>query len=164
MLSLGQTILLWREHREMTQAELSLRTGIPRPNLSRIERDRNEISLKTLRILAGALGVSAGFLVDGKIPQTMKLSTNRFSRKTMERIAWNASTGQKLPNPIEQAISEDLRTVVGPRLKALNPDFPLSAPIGTASNRAWLRLSALPKEERDSLIQRTLEHATNLKP
>ena len=69
MAPFGETVLLWRLQRGLTQKELARRAGVPRPNLSAIERGQLEVSLKTVRALALALGVRPGVLVDGIAPE-----------------------------------------------------------------------------------------------
>ncbi|MBI2340159.1 MAG: helix-turn-helix transcriptional regulator, partial [Deltaproteobacteria bacterium] len=45
---LAQQISAWRQVRGLTQEELASRTGIPRPNLSAIERGQHDITVATL--------------------------------------------------------------------------------------------------------------------
>ena len=155
MLSLGRAVLSWRNRRGLSQADLALKSGVPRPNLSNIERGKKDASLQTLRMLAQALGVTAGTLVDGIPPEPAQ----DFSREALESIARAVHSGGKLANASHQALAENLRIVAGPRLRALNPQYPASRRIGRKSDNAWLALSALTPQVRDSLIQRTMEHA-----
>ena len=64
----GQTLFLWRLDRHLSQAALAQRAGIPRPNLSLMERGKREVTLGTLRALAVALDVRPGILADGVLP------------------------------------------------------------------------------------------------
>ncbi len=181
MTTFGQTVYLWRVFRGLTQAGLSGRVGISRPNLSRIESDTHDVSLRTLRALAEALDVSPGTLVDGRSPQAIP---ENLSRAALERIARGVN-GQKLSDPREEAVAQDVRLVISTRLRALNkkvtapaasaravaPGAPATcvtrgtpARPGTKARDAWLRLSQLPPEARDSLIERSIEHAPDLKP
>lgn len=84
MVSLGQTVYLWRKSRRLTQAELARRSRISRPNLTRIEQGR-DLTLETLRRLAQALQVRPGILADGIPPRGFSKKT--FSRESLDRIA-----------------------------------------------------------------------------
>ncbi|MBI3950677.1 MAG: helix-turn-helix transcriptional regulator [Acidobacteria bacterium] len=57
-MSLGRRIYQIRQAREMTQADLSKKTGIAVPYLSRLENDHIEPSFTTLQKIANALNVS----------------------------------------------------------------------------------------------------------
>lgn len=159
MLTLGRTLLLWRDFRGFSQADLAKRAGIPRPNLSRIEGDRKDVLLQTIRALGTALNVSPGSLVDGVPPQGLGHEPKALSRQALENIAKCVASGGKLPNSKERAIVDRLRIVLAPRLRAVNPKYKGAGRIGRTSERAWLNLSFLPKAELDSLIQRVIEHA-----
>lgn len=87
----SETVLLWRLHRGLTQAELATASGVSRPNLSAIERGEREVTLSTLRALACALGTSPGALADGRSPYGEPLS---LSRNDLEKVAQAAATGK----------------------------------------------------------------------
>lgn len=76
----------WRLFRNLTQEQLSLKSGIPRPNLVAIEQGRRECTLTTLARLASALGVSPGSLLDRLPPGRSSWSLNRHQ---IDRIARN---------------------------------------------------------------------------
>ena len=84
VLPLGRTLYLWRTCRNMTQAELSVRTQISRPNLSMIEQDARDVTVGTIRRLAQALEIPPGFLVDGIAPEH---SRRKLTRQSLDRIA-----------------------------------------------------------------------------
>ena len=113
MLPLGQTVWLWRRQRGLTQAALAKRAGIPRPNLSAIERDRREVSVRTVRALAAALALRPGLLVDGLPPD--QEARPPLSRATMERIADAVAFGTRAATAAEQEVAEALRVVLGQR-------------------------------------------------
>jgi mRNA interferase RelE/StbE len=54
---------VWREHRGLSQAELSRRSGVNRVQILDIEAGRNAGSVATLKKLAQALGLSVDDLV-----------------------------------------------------------------------------------------------------
>jgi DNA-binding XRE family transcriptional regulator len=51
-----------REHRGMTQAQLAKEAGISRPYLTEIETGKKDGSIRAMKALAEALGVSPGIL------------------------------------------------------------------------------------------------------
>ncbi len=165
MAPFGETVLLWRLQRGLTQKELARRAGVPRPNLSAIERGQREASLKTVRALGVALGVRAGVLVDGVLPQEEE-GTGKLSREAMERIA-DAVVGKRvLPEAGEQALADQLKRLVRSRLRAARPMAKGSTPrltskgaarLGRVSDRAWLSLSSYPEAVIESLVSRILE-------
>ena len=54
----------FREERQLSQAELARRSGVPQSTISRIEAgDTGSISLANLEKLAEALGVNAALLI-----------------------------------------------------------------------------------------------------
>lgn len=53
----------WREHRGLTQAQLSGRVGISEPHLSLIENGKRQYTQETLEALADALSTDAASLL-----------------------------------------------------------------------------------------------------
>jgi transcriptional regulator with XRE-family HTH domain len=117
----GETVLAWRLARKMTQAELAQAAGIPRPNLSAIERGDREVTLKTLRALAVALDVRPGALVDGEMPD---VDPRPLTRERMERIARATAHGTPLTDPREARMSRRLGATLSARMN------PGTAPTG----------------------------------
>jgi transcriptional regulator with XRE-family HTH domain len=154
MVPFGEAVLLWRLQRGLTQEELARRAGVPRPNLSAIERGQREVSLKTLRALAVALDVRPGVLVDGIVPQE---EAGRLSREAMERIADAVARNAPLAEPKEQALADRLKYLVGSRLRAAGPVTKGGVRLGRVSDRAWLSLSSYPEAVIESLVSRILE-------
>lgn len=156
MVPFGDAVLLWRLQRGLTQEELARRAGVPRPNLSAIERGQREVSLKTVRALAVALGVRAGVLVDGVIPQEEE-APGELSREAMERIA-DAVVGKTvLAEAKEQALADHLKCLVRSRLRAAGHGPKGAVRLGRVSDRAWLSLSRYPEAAIESLVARILE-------
>jgi len=154
MVPFGEAVLLWRLQRGLTQEELARRAGVPRPNLSAIERGQREVSLKTLRALAVALDVRPGVLVDGIVPRE---EVGRLSREAMERIADAVVRNAPLAEPKEQALADRLKYLVGSRLRAAGPVTKGGVRLGRVSDRAWLSLSSYPEAVIESLVSRILE-------
>jgi len=105
----GDTVLAWRLARGMTQAALATAAGVPRPNLSAIERGDREVTLKTLRALAVALTVKPGVLADGILPHGDR---RPLTRAGLERVALAAVRDLKLPDPREATLAKLLRAAV----------------------------------------------------
>ena len=154
MVPFGEAVLLWRLQRGLTQEELARRAGVPRPNLSAIERGQREVSLKTVRALGVALDVRPGVLVDGIVPQE---EAGRLSREAMERIADAVVRNAPLAEPKEQALADQLKYLVGSRLRAAGPVTKGGVRLGRVSDRAWLSLSSYPQAVIESLVSRILE-------
>jgi transcriptional regulator with XRE-family HTH domain len=153
----GQTVLLWRLRRDLTQEELARRAGVPRPNLSAIERGQREVSLKTVRALAAALDVRPGVLVDGIVPQEQE-GTNELSREAMERIADAIIQNTPLAEPKEQALADQLKYLVSSRLRAAGTLTKKTVRLGRVADRAWLSLARYPKAAIESLVARIVEN------
>jgi transcriptional regulator with XRE-family HTH domain len=115
MAPFGETVLAWRLARGMTQAQLAQAAGVPRPNLSAIERGDREVTLRTLRALALALDIRPGALVDGDMPAGGAPS---LTRAEMERIARAAVTDEVLSNPRESILSRRLAAALSAQIAA----------------------------------------------
>ena len=111
----GQTVKLWRLHRGYTQAELSRRSRVPRPNLSVIEQGKREVSLSTLRSLAFGLDVRPGILADGWPPPVP--SPRVWSRGALERIADAVVEGRAASRRSERAVAQRLQAVLRHRIQ-----------------------------------------------
>lgn len=66
--SLGRALQRARAERGVTRADLARRASVSPQYLQRVESDRQSPTVRVLRRLAEALGVSAGVLVDGASP------------------------------------------------------------------------------------------------
>ncbi|MGH7772163.1 MAG: helix-turn-helix domain-containing protein [Candidatus Binatia bacterium] len=146
---------MWRLKRLLTQEELARRAGVPRPNLSAIERGQREVSLKTVRALAVALDVRPGVLVDGIVPQEEE--EGRLSRQAMERIADAVIRKTPLADAKEQALADQLKYLVRSRLRAAGRVTKRAVRLGRVSDRAWLTVSRYPEPAIESLVARILE-------
>lgn len=159
MITFGENILLWRLHRSLTQEQLANRAGIPRPNLSDIEKGKRDVTLSTIRSLAKALDVSPGTLVNGEPPKC-KSPQKPLTRECMERVARSVALGIPPTDPSEHQLNGLLKDVLRCSLtsaRSRKQKLPLPTRRGS---RAWLLLNALyPEETVKSLITRSLEHA-----
>ena len=152
MLSIGRTVYLWRTERRLTQEQLARATGFSRPNLSDLERGKQELSLKTLRRLALALRVTPGTLVDGVPPLALSGSL-RFSRQELDRIA-DAVFGAKKVGGRQAKIADLLKILSRSRISAATKTS--GKPVGKRRvNAAWAQFkSALPQATAQALLQR----------
>lgn len=100
----GQTVRIWRLHRGLTQAQLAQAAGLPRPNLSAVERGKREVSLSTLRALALALDIRPGVLADGE-PPAPPVPHAQLTRKVLERVVEAVVRRTRLEDPAERGLA-----------------------------------------------------------
>ncbi len=74
MLAFSHQLKQWRLAHHFSQSDLAKKAGISRPNLIDIESGKRGCTLKTLNLLAHALQVSPGTLLDQSPPPTIVLS------------------------------------------------------------------------------------------
>ena len=117
----GEAVLAWRLVRGMTQADLAREARIARPNLSAIERGGRDVTLKTLRALALALGVRPGVLVDGVAPG---VDSRAMGRATLERVARAATRNETLADPRQATLATRLRETTSARRSAASGTGP----------------------------------------
>ena len=138
MFPFGQTLYLWRLERGLTQSELARRTGIARPNLSRIEQGGQDVTIQTLRRLAEALDIRPGLLADGLPPEPTR--RRRLTRKGLDRIA-RAAVGRKLALSGEEKELAGLVRSVLKRKLGLTSRYGRSLPrTAKEEEKNWLRL------------------------
>lgn len=77
----------WRLSKGLSTVQLARLSGIPRPNLAALEQGKRECTLKTLRYLAAALGISPGIFLDESPPPSVTL--NRHERDSVIRYLFN---------------------------------------------------------------------------
>jgi transcriptional regulator with XRE-family HTH domain len=139
----GETVLLWRLYRGLSQAELAAAAGVTRPNLSAIESGQREASMGTLPALALALKTEPGTLAGGKSPYG---TTGPLSRAALERIAAAAVGGQPPTPGVETELAGFLRTITATRLAAHNNSaHPKQSRLATT--QAYLQLKAMTSTE-----------------
>ncbi|MCM8794835.1 MAG: helix-turn-helix transcriptional regulator [Candidatus Omnitrophica bacterium] len=152
MTPFADTLYLWRVERGLTQAALAEAAGIPRPNLSSLERGVIEPTLRTIRQLADALQVQPGFLVDGVTPgQEERVALNR---DRMERIADSIAKQQPLGDPFEKRVAR----LLAAQLAHLIPSTANSRGRAREIRTTWLLLrTLLSPEELNTLVSRVEE-------
>ncbi len=159
MVTFGENILLWRLHKSLSQEQLGALSGLPRPNLSNIEKGKQDVTLTTIRSLANALKVSPGTLVNGEPPQHKSWEKD-LSREVMEQIASSVAKGKPPKDHRKRQLYNLLKKVLSCSLqsaRARKKHLPLPT---RGDAQAWLLLRALYLPETiNSLIVRSLEHA-----
>lgn len=157
MVTFGENVYLWRVFKGLAQGELAKKAGIPRPNLSAIESGKRDVTLTTLRLLAAALGITPGILVNGIGPLNFK--GVRFSRTALENIAL-ASIGKAARlSPQEKNIAVFLSGIIRNRINAEGKKYnnTLKKPQSYVAN--WLMFKdALGKETLSNLLSRAAKH------
>lgn len=161
----GQTVRLWRLHRGLTQAALARAAGLPRPNLSAIERGRRDVSLATLRTLAAALEVPTGALVDGLAPTEIQGVRPALSRAAVERIADAAARDRRVEDPREQTVVLALRVLLGSRMRSMRRQYRRPRLGHRRVLESWMLLKSLYDRQAirvlaDRVMERQHIHAT----
>lgn len=157
ILQVGQALMLWRKARGLSQEELARRARMRRPNLSAIERGRREASVRTVRMVAAALDIRPGLLVDGVGPAGTSAAAP-LSREAMERVADAVVSGRPAHTVRERALAASLRDLVRNRALALRGRCRAPRRGRRTAEAAWVRLeSALPPAVLESLLQRVLD-------
>ncbi len=103
MIEIGERILRRRLELGLSQLELSKRSGVPRPNISNIEKGKHDPTVSTVSRLAYALEVSLSELFQAAAP-TKRLE---LTRERIERLA----EAVVRPSP-QKHLSDEERTVV----------------------------------------------------
>ena len=150
---------MWRLKHGLSQEALALKAGLPRPNLSDIERGKREVSLRSLRALAMALDIKPGLLADGVGPDSEEPMV--LSRGRMERIAQAVVHNEVLRDPREKDLAEKLTRLLRPVLSARGIQNRGRSRKGLAAQRSWLSLTGIHSaEEIESLIKRITEKSS----
>jgi len=161
MVPFGRCVWLWRLERKLTQNELANRAGVPRPNLSAIERGKRDVSLRTLRSLALALDITPGTLADG-VPPTAPAVPSPVTRELIERLADAVIRDLPLKNSREQALAEALSRLMGSRLRALGIKKGRPSRGGKKSAQAWLLASSQSPQFIQTMTERVTERGQKL--
>lgn len=154
MLPFAETVLAWRLERGLTQLELARAARMPRSNLSAVERGEREVTLRTLRALALALGVRPGVLADGEPPAS---PGGALTRAALERVARAVVHDERLADPRESRLAGELRQSMSARLASGGAGKHRRRPHRRLADRAYLRLKGgVEREVLRSLIERVL--------
>ena len=146
MLSIGQGIYIQRVEKGVTQANLVGKTGIPQPNISNIEKGKQDITVSTLFKICRALEISPSDLLDRCYQNTTRKSVV-FQRSLLERIA-KAVVHKKKGLRAEEARIADLFRAVLPAKRRKSVRL-------KEVYRAWTKLrQCLSGEEIRTLLER----------
>lgn len=139
----------WRISRGLTQGELAVRSGVPRPNLVALERGKRECNLSTLYRLAHALEISPGVLIDQSAPGHQDTTLGRHE---IDAIARNLLTGKGVLSPSLTRMRDQAAFEAGPLLRVAGaPRVPKSRP------RSWI-----PSRQVAQILERVRRLAASL--
>ena len=162
MIPFGHCLQLWRKKRGMSQALLAQKAGVPQPNLSAMERGEREVSLRTLRALALALDIPAGFLADGVGPEVEKPLV--LTRDRLERVSQAVAEGKALADPQENKLARGAALLMKGRLRAAGHRAKGLTP-AVSTKTTWRSITAAYRpEEIQSLVERISEKAAIFDP
>ncbi len=111
MLPIGYQITLRRLEKGWTQEALAQKAGIPQPNLSNIEKGKQDLTVSTLRKIGYALGICLSeFFAEEEVRDSPKLS-----RRAVEKIAGAVVKGKGPFTQEERRIADWLADVLPER-------------------------------------------------
>lgn len=116
MLKAGPALQLKRKERGWTQLELVRKTGIPQPNLSDLEKGKQDMTLATFLKICRALAAKPGEILDSLV-HVPKNPPFRCSRGTVERIAKAVVHEGFHLRKNEKAVADCLRKLVPGKIK-----------------------------------------------
>ncbi len=97
----------WREAKGITQEALAQMTGISRPNLSAMERNRRDVTLSTLKKIAQALEIKSGQLLD-EAPRVI----GSLDRHDVDAVARAVVNGKRVLSPPLNKMADDMASLV----------------------------------------------------
>lgn len=152
-MEIGVKIYLGRRQKGLSQKELSARAGIPQPNLSNIEKGKQDVTVSTLQKIASALDMSmADFFRE---PAWLPTKVGKFfTRARLEKLAAAVVWGSERLSAEERSIVERLKQILPAKKR------------GTVQKRrvldAWLSLKGeLGDGVIRSLVARVRDAQTN---
>jgi transcriptional regulator with XRE-family HTH domain len=143
MLEIGHQIYLYRLRQGMTQRELSKQAGIPQPNLSNIEKGKQDITVSTLQRIAIALRTPIQkFFSEVNLEKRGTLSRDRIQSIVEWVVLGSGRIGRE-------------EKVIGQNLKMILFLEGVKAPRRQETERAWMDLrEILNREEIKVLCER----------
>ena len=141
MFPIGYHIAFQRKKKGLTQAGLARHSGIPQPNLSRIERGEQDPTVSTLLRICSSIGISPAEFFQKR--QAMHF---RWTRSTLERLA-RAVTGSS------EKLTADEKKIV----EFLKDEIPgcRRRPSSKRAYQSWIELrQSLSRKEIQALIGR----------
>lgn len=113
----GTSLTAWRLAKGLTQNELALYAVLSRPNLSAIEGGRRQLTLKTIKALAMALGLRTGQLIDD-VPANHR---KHVSRQRIDNWARALATGRRDFSTKKNAELDRLSLLIKNKLRCHQP-------------------------------------------
>ena len=142
MVYVGSNITQQRIRKGLTQAQLAMRCIIPQPNLSNIEKGKQDLTVSTLFRIASALEVSPGEL----IREPLTKDSPELTRRNIEAIA------RAVVNP-KARVSPPVKQIAG-LIRVLLPE---TNPRGSVrkTQEAWRELkSRFSSQQIQGICQR----------
>ena len=129
-MQIGAKISLRRLQKGMTQQELAVAAGIPQPNLSNIEKGKQDLTVSTLRRIGYALDIRlSDFFAEEEARAQKEI---RFTRSEIEKLAQAIVAGGVILNEAERQIVALFRQVLPKKI---------GRPSGIKKTQeAWIRL------------------------
>lgn len=113
MTTIALNLCLWRAAKGLSQVELARKAGIPRPNLSAIEKNRRDLTLSTLDKLARALEIAPE-----EIFHPPRIGGERLDRHTLDAVARAIVSGKRDLRPEHNALADEVALLLRNRLEA----------------------------------------------
>ena len=148
MFGIGQSLYLKRLEKGMTQMELVRKTGIPQPNLSRIEKGKQDLTVSTLLKMCSALEVHPGKLF-GREAKPVRRRETLFSRSFVERLARAVVHGKRGLSPRARRIARWLQDVLPQSVK--------TQPKQKSLHQAWMALKGELRDEEIKILFERIE-------
>lgn len=130
MFSPGIRIYQYRLRKGVTQAQLASQCGIPQPNLSNIEKGKQDLTVSTLIRIAGALEVRPSQLMEEEASDT---KAPALTRTTIEAIA------EAVINP-KAKVSKEIHYWASLFRKVLPQNYAHGVSSLQKTNMAWLEI------------------------
>ena len=78
----GEKIAAYRKQSKMTQMDLSLKTGITRDQISRLERGKSQPKLETILLIEKALNISGWSLIEESVQEAAQYKNKQEEENT----------------------------------------------------------------------------------
>ena len=146
VVAIGQKIYLLRIKKGITQAELSVRSGIPQANLSNIEKEKQDLTVSTLLQICSALGTDPAELFN----ESETAGRVVFTRSRVEKVARGILDSSVKLSGSERKIADLVKSLIPMRGRRALP--------GKKIYSAWYELrKRLTDEEIKILVERVNE-------
>ena len=148
MFGIGQSLYLKRLEKGITQMELVRKTGIPQPNVSKIERGKQDLTVSTLLKMCSALEVHPSKLFAPEAKPLRKRET-LFSRSFVEKVARAVVHGKGRLSPRARRIARWVQDVL--------PQSAKTQPKQKSMHQAWMALKGELRDEEIKILFERIE-------